>query len=420
LENKNSITNKAKSKHKSSNSSSSGSGGSGEEDDNANVNLNNKTKKKQLSRAISLYHQPDLDSPKVSKIISHVETFKHLDNSTSTLTNSMDTNVNNKNNSKTFINIKEKNIYDYPLKKGNVKRSLSLKCVQERPDLGVKIQLKSKCEPKSSEDKNSDNNTESIKNKNSNVSFNFNKITENEDENNANEQPSSSSLANSDLDNSLNTIKTRFISKIYTKYECLPSKPMKATNFLGPTSLSSNSSPVAPNFLNGKLMKSTASLIVSSSSPTSASISTSTSSISSASISNRLNNETSSSQSISATNNRKGSTKISMFMDNNNNNQNMNKNDICNSGIINSATSALNDLNLAGVTWSVPNIRRQFEAKNLANNQKKTIGLSFNNKIVSEEKKEPFSIPQPILLTHDSSNIYHFFKDINGNPTTYI
>jgi hypothetical protein len=326
----------------------------------------------------------------------------------------MDTNVNNRNNSKTFINIKEKNIYDYPLKKGNVKRSFSLKCVQERPDLSAKIQLKSKCEPRPSED------TEIIKNKNSNVSFNFNKITENEDENNTNEQPSSSSLANSDLDNSLNTIKTRFISKIYTKYECLPSKPMKANNFIGSTSLSSNSSPVVPNFSHGKLMKSTASLIVSSSSPTSASISTSTSSISSASISNRLNNETSSSQSISATNNRKGSTKISMFMDNNNNNQNMNKNDICNSGIVNSATSALNDLNLAGVTWSVPNIRRQFEAKNATSNQKKTTCLSFNNKISSEEKKEPFSIPQPILLTHDSSNIYHFFKDINGNPTTYI
>ena len=419
LENKNSINNKNNAKLSSS-SSSNGSGGEQEEKEEKNTN---KTKKKQLSRAISLYHQQDLESQRVSKIILNAETFKYLDNSTSTLTNSIN-NITNKNNSNfnknsTFINIKEKSIYDYPLKKGNVKRSLSLKDDQERPVyLNSKSQLKSRFQ-EINEDKISGIN-ENLQNKTSNSSFNFTKIAEKEEENTTNEQQYSSSVTNSDLDNSLNNIKTRFISKIYTKYECLPSKPIKTNTFLGTNSLSSNSSPVATHYTNGKLMKSTASLMVSSS-PTSASISTSTSSISSASISNRLNNENSSSQSISS---RKGSTKISMFMDNNNNNnQNMNKNDTCDSkctqGIINNATSALNDLNLAGVTWSVPNIRRQFEAKNSTNNPKKTI-LSHANKLVPEEKKEQFPNSQPILLTHNSSNIYHFFKDINGNPTTYI
>jgi hypothetical protein len=411
LENKNVTPSKSNAKL---NSSSSG--------DEEKPTFANKTKKKQLSRAISLYQRQDFESLQVAKIISNVEKFKNLDNST--LTN----NILNKNNEminkkSSFINIKEKSIYDYPLKRGNVKRSLSLKEDQERPFyLNTKSQLKSNCQENINEEKQSETNVHQ-NNKASNLSINFKKIAEKEDETTTNEQPSSSSLTNSDLDNSLNNIKTRFISKIYTKYECLPSKPLKTNNFLGVTSLSSNSSPVTTHFSNGKLMKSTASLMASSS-PTSASISTSTSSISSASMSNRLTNEDSSSQSISSS--RRSSTKVSMFMDNNNNNNhNMNKNDPCDSkcpqGLISNATSALNDLNLTGVTWSVPNIRRQFEAKNYTNNVKKTTtAISFSNKLVSDDKKAQFPITQPVLLTHNSSNIYHFFKDINGNPTTYI
>ena len=243
------------------------------------------------------------------------------------------------------------------------------------------------------------------------------RIIEKDDESTTtNEQPSSSSLANSDLETSLNTVKPRFISKIYTKYECLPSKPTKVGSYSGATTTSSSttSSPVSTNYYHSKLIKSTASLVTSSS-PTSVSTSTSTSSISSASISNKHSSEEAScSRAISA---RKGSTKVSLFMDNNNNNnQNMNKNEICEQKSSSSITStALNDLNLTGVTWSVPNIRRQFEAKI------KTTVLSSSNKLVVEERKEQSPIlQQPIFLTHNSSNIYHFFKDINGNPTTYI
>ena len=410
LENRNPIPSKANAKL---NSSSSG--------DEEKNNYANKTKKKQLSRAISLYQQQDFESLQVAKTISNVETFKHLDNSTSTITNSTNNNEIIKKSS--FINIKEKSIYDYPLKRGNVKRSLSLKEDQVRPFyLSTKSQFKSNCQENINEEKLSETNVNQ-NHKASNLSSNFKKIAEKEDETTTNEQPCSSSLTNSDLDNSLNNIKTRFISKIYTKYECLPSKPLKTNNFLGITSLSSNSSPVATHFSNGKLVKSSASLMASSS-PTSASISTSTSSISSASMSNRLTNDNSSSQSISSS--RRSSTKVSMFMDNNNNNNhNINKNDPCDSkysqGLISNATSALNDLNLTGVTWSVPNIRRQFEAKDYTNNVKKTTtGMSFSNKLISDEKKIQFPISQPVLLTHNSSNIYHFFKDINGNPTTYI
>lgn len=82
---------------------------------------------------------------------------------------------------------------------------------------------------------------------------------------------------------------------------------------------------------------------------------------------------------------------------NNNNNQNSNKNVI------------VNDLNLAGVTWSVLNIRKQFESKSRASLNSNP-ELNFN----SLRSNRSSLGAKHIQMYHQA------YKDINGNPTTYI
>ena len=144
-------------------------------------------------------------------------------------------------------------------------------------------------------------------------------------------------------------------------------------------------------------------------------------------------------------------------MDNNNNSQNTNKNDLllvskaspastANNTAASTAASLhtpLNDLNLVGVTWSVPNIRRQFEAKNamvttaVAKQAVRPVHLPAEEAILHTARAKLVNIhatdqanhslpshppAQPLhhVQHHNTSNIYHFFKDVNGNPTTYI
>ena len=120
-----------------------------------------------------------------------------LNSSTSTLTNSVNTSVS----------------LNPAVKKGVVKRSLSLRNDQERPFMYIKT-------------RQPDKKVESFTNKSG-----FAKICEKEGEKEDEKDEASASVlvsapppAVSDPDNSLNTVKTRFISKIYTKYECLPFK----------------------------------------------------------------------------------------------------------------------------------------------------------------------------------------------------
>jgi type II secretory pathway component GspD/PulD (secretin) len=74
--------------------------------------------------------------------------------------------------------------------------------------------------------------------------------------------------------------------------------------------------------------------------------------------------------------------------------------DTNNNTVMSSDNNKLNDL---GVTWSVPNIRKQFEAKYAA--------AANNNNNNNDSKRTP---------TTTNTNVFHFFKDVNGNPTTYI
>ena len=90
----------------------------------------------------------------------------------------------------------------------------------------------------------------------------------------------------------------------------------------------------------------------------------------------------------------------------------------------------MNELNLAGVTWSVPNIRKEFEKKIHDNITQQPTSLNSNN---NNNKAKPTIIKtyvhHPLTSSgiHDSltsttsiSSSNHFFKDSNGNPTTYI
>lgn len=127
---------------------------------------------------------------------------------------------------------------------------------------------------------------------------------------------------------------------------------------------------------------------------------------------------------------------------NNNNNQNMNKNEmikLANQAYQNSTSSHLiNDLDLVGVTWSVPNIRKQFEKSIKKNEQtdqhhhrasnrnsaimpsnSASISASSSNKSIHSNDNQSMPTSSSSSSSYNS-NFYHFYKDINGNPTTYI
>lgn len=135
-------------------------------------------------------------------------------------------------------------------------------------------------------------------------------------------------------------------------------------------------------------------------------------------------------------------------IDHNDNNNLDNKNELGSSASSSSASSSsstssssnfkLNDLNLAGVTWSVPNIRKQFEKQqssldDTSNNSPSPLGFEPPVNKIKPKYIPPQSAAYNNSINQSSSinensnysnnhhhNNHYVYKDSNGNPTTYI